>query len=149
MKKYFQALIYGLTALILWFTGLFQEKTIDISMHDTYLVLGIDSIMTLLGFLFLFYSLCTWAQEHFERKPNPILFLAHYLGTVILFCIIGALLFSPSQPQYVRDYSVYDWFEAQISIQADTNNLYVSILILLFLQLLFFANITLSMLKAK
>lgn len=155
IKKYSQTLSYGLTAittLIFGFLYAGSDSALDISIHDTYFVISINHLLIVIACFFLFFTFCSWAQEHFNRKPNKILFLLHYLITIIGLLAIGMSLFSISTqtPQrYYQDYSAYDLFEPQSFVESNYNNLFMILLTIGIAQLLFFINIVIALYKNR
>lgn len=148
MRNYFQTLTYGLTAVAFIVSGAFQSQTIDIALHDTYLSIGAGFPFFLTGLLFLFYTFCTWAQEHFNRKPNKLLFLLHYLITLTGLLITTLFLLSPSPSQQFQDYTVEELFDNHTFLPTDASDLYIAVMITLIAQSLFFINILLSLLNS-
>lgn len=151
MKKHLQSIIYGATALIFIILGFnFQTEALDITNHDTYLVISFNHISWVIGCIFIFYSVSTWTQEHFSRKPNPKLFWTHYLLTIIGILLITFLIYQQSSPQkYYGDYSVEKLFSEQLNQPDYLAYTILTFKILLCLQCLFFVNILLCLIKRK
>lgn len=152
MTKYTQTFTYGITALLIILTGtlsplFLSDSVLDITVHDTYFVIGLDIISICLGLIFLLYAFFTWTQEHFNRKPNKTLFLIHYLTTVFGILLIGYLLEQPHSPSRYYDYSVQESFDNQTFQKASINYLYILLIIISSVQILFFVNIIYSFFK--
>lgn len=154
MKKHTQTLTYGITAILAIAVGLslsafLSDSVLDITVHDTYFVIGLDFISICIGTIFFLYAFFTWTQEYFNRKPNTTLFLIHYLITIFGIFLIGYLLNKPQSPRRYYDYSVQELFDNQTFQQTSINYPYTLLIIILSVQILFFINIILSFFKSE
>ena len=146
MKKITQmpriVLTYGLTALIVLVSSLFISGSIDIAIHDTYVVIAKVHVVLAIALLFVFFSLTIWGIHKISRRLSSVLNWFHYGLTTISLAIIAVLMNELiSQPPIYRDYSVFDEieeYEAQTSV-----NEWLAIIgvIFIFSQLLFLINI--------
>lgn len=135
-------LTHGLTAVIILLTSLFISGSLDIALHDTYIVIAKSHIIIAIALLFVLFTLITWGINKISRRLSSALNWLHYGLTIISLVIIVVLTNKiTSQPATYGDYSVFDEieeYEAQMSI-----NEWLAIIgvILILSQLLFLINI--------
>lgn len=135
-------LTYGLTAFIFLVTSFFVNGSIDIAMHDTYVVIAQAHIMITIALLFVLFTLITWGMNKISRSLSPILNWLHYgLTTICLVSIIALTNKLTSQPATHNNYSVLNEFEKYKSNIAMNEWLALILVIFILSQVLFLMNI--------
>jgi heme/copper-type cytochrome/quinol oxidase subunit 1 len=126
---------FGIVLLGLSF--LRYQQTLDLHIHDTYYVIGLDFVCVLFGTTFLFF----WIIYQLFRKRVLSTFLTNFHTLVTLGCI--ALLFVQPYALTLRnhlDYSLINSFNRLLAF---------TLLLLAIAQLLFLFNIIAGLFKKR
>jgi cytochrome c oxidase subunit 1 len=152
MKKYFFAFVYFLFAIILFIFASFDEKTLDISIHDTYFVIQYEHIWKLLSLYFLLLTVITFGLKFFKFSLSKIWLHLHIWISFIVFFVINFILNTiekNSQPKRYYDYSVYEDFKNSSNV-IDYNELLAVLLILfVFVQSFFIISILVGFIQQR
>jgi cytochrome c oxidase subunit I len=144
MKKYFFAFVYFLVAIIIFIFASTDKETLDIAVHDNYLVIQYDQIWKLLSVYFFVLSLITFVLKYFNKKQNKVWLHLHTWFSLILFFASYFTLNSiekSSQPKRYYDYSVYEDFNKSYN-PVDYNEILTVLLVLfVFVQSFFIISI--------
>lgn len=149
-KKLSPEFIYGLTGLILLITGYVVQGTIDIATHDTYFVFANSQVFILFSLMFVFYSIVSLVFQKMRKPFNRLLFLIHYLITIIGFGWIIYLVMTPDTPvRQFTDFSIDKDLEAGV-VQDDSLQWIALIFIFVLLaQIVFIVNMIRSLLQQR
>lgn len=136
---------FWITALIIFIAGLFtysdENTLIDINIYDTYLIIHLFHLITLISFLYFIEGSAYWIFKKFKIS------LINYLTQIHLFFTVGGLLV------YFLLMTIFeDDTEVEPSIFNETSILgWVIIVIfctILFSQILFLINLVFSLIKS-
>lgn len=149
MKKAY--LIYGLSSLVFFILSIFSDGTIEIANHDTFLILANSHLFIGLGFLFIFYFLVSFIFSREHAPFNGFLVFIHWFlsvsGIAALPTIYQKILIE--KPVRYYDYSVYDTTPINGN-NSDLNHLLLIVLLItMIVQLLFFINLIVSLVRKK
>jgi heme/copper-type cytochrome/quinol oxidase subunit 1 len=144
MKKYFFAFVYFLLAIIVFIFARIDQETLDISIHDTYLVIQYEHIWMLLSVYFFVLSAITFGLKFLKVSLSKVWLHLHSWFSLILFFASYFTLNSiekSSQPKRYYDYSVYEDFKNSYN-PIDFNEILTVLLILfVFVQSFFIISI--------
>lgn len=116
MKKITEAphfLFWILIPIILIIGLLKPDKTLDINIHDTYIVIALLHLAVLISIIFGILGLGYWVVIKLNRRLVNWLTVIHLIITVIGFCLILLIpFFLPESNQGIT--SLY--FDAQVTI---------------------------------
>lgn len=142
---------YLITALALLLLSFFIGSTLDIQIHDLYLVVALSYISIWLGILYLIYGGLAYLLFFLKKPMNKLGFWFHYLVTalgsvlIILFIHLSTL----SEPIRYNDYSVYNegvTVESYNNYSGWIGNIMLAVFLV---QLLFLSNLIRSLIKRK
>lgn len=156
MKKYFRTyFLFVISALVCFIISLFPlNESLDISTHDTYLVVNYSNILQIFGIYFLLSGLIYYLFNKFKRKTIRILVDLHFW--IIIICVFSFFVctFFVTSAKSSKSYyssSFYSEFDAEQSNSLTDFNYLISLVAVLFLlaQLIFIANILVALFKSK
>lgn len=112
MKKYSQPYnwYFGLAVvlLLLFLFPHFREGALDLSLDDTYVVIGYDLLIPLLTIVVALAGLVVYWLRLIQNKLSKLIYFLHLLLTVIG---ILALLFPQGAQPTITDNSAYELFD--------------------------------------
>ena len=140
--------IYWITAAIIAVYGVMSEDTVDISTHDTYIVIANFYIMAVLAIMYVIFGFIHLGIRASKRKVSKILFVIHYFFTTI--CLI-VLFFNSGfiAPEPYEDYSVLNEFDTYNQMQAVNLRISILVLTIALAQVIFISNIIRSLILKK
>lgn len=135
-------LAYWLTAFLLFIASFFKGDSLDIAIHETYLVIGNDQLFVLTGILFSIFGLIAWWIDKTSKRLSSVLGWLHYGFTTISLALVTMLANKlKSQSSVYRDYSVFNEIEEYESQESTSEWLVVIGAVLILSQLLLLINI--------
>lgn len=144
MKKYFFVFVYFLIAIIIFIFASIDQETLDITIHDTFLVIQYEHIWMLVSVCFFVLSAITFGLRFLKISLSKVWLHLHIWISLILFSTINFVLNyieKISQPKRYYDYSVYEDFKNS-SNPIDFNEILTVLLILfVFVQSFFIISI--------
>ena len=152
MKKYFFVFVYFLIAIIVFIFARINQEALDISIHDTYLVIQYEHIWMLLSVYFFVLSAITFGLKFLKVSLSKVWLHLHSCFSLILFFASYFTLNSiekSSQPKRYYDYSVYEDFKNSSNV-IDYNELLAVLLILfVFVQSFFIISILVGFIQQR
>lgn len=144
-------IISGLVGLILRMLN--EETLLDIAFDDWYYVYSNNFIYQVVGGMFLFFGIVAFAFSFIQKPLHKWLGIVHFIFTITAILIIW-LLFKEldTTPRRYKDYSVYDEFKMNGPAAVRHNLMeWIRLIfdVLLFVQLLFLANVLLTLYKNR
>ena len=140
MKKITQAphfMFWILIPIILLIGLLKPDKTLDINIHDTYIIIALLHLAVLISIIFGILGLGYWVVIKLNRRLVNWLTIIHLIITVISLCLIILIpFFLPESNQGIT--SLY--FDAQVTIT-------LSALVAVCIQSLYLVNIITALIR--
>ena len=140
MKKITQAphfMFWILIPIILLIGLLKPDKTLDINIHDTYIIIALLHLAVLISIIFGILGLGYWVVIKLNKRLVNWLTIIHLIITVISLCLIILIpFFLPESNQGIT--SLY--FDAQVTIT-------LSALVAVCIQSLYLVNIITALIR--
>ena len=142
MKKITQAphfMFWILIPIILLIGLLKPDKTLDINIHDTYIIIALLHLAVLISIIFGILGLGYWVVIKLNRRLVNWFTIIHLIITVISLCLIILIpFFLPESNQGIT--SLY--FDAQVTIT-------LSAVVAVCIQSLYLVNIIIALIRKK
>lgn len=151
IKKLHPELLYSIVGFLLIVFSFLSSESIDIAIHDTYLIIAVWHLFIGLAFIFLMFAGITWLFRKVNKPLIKSLSFVHFFITIFAIGTLAVLviLSSTTEPTRYYDYSVYNGFLPTSDLPDYTSWMVVTISIGLLTQLLLLFNIVISLTSQK
>ena len=138
IKDYFLLFLISVIFFVISFLN-YYKMTFDINIHDTYYVIREVDFYIINSFFIMIIGLVYFIFEKFKIILFSVLSKVHIFGTILLFFLII----------YFNYYNSLEYQSSEFIFDKPDYNKYIiiSILVLIFLQILFLINIFVSIIK--